>query len=263
MAKRIITSVVGLVLFFGVLFMGNAVFSAAVFIVSAIMLHEYYRSVGASVLCRAVGYVSAALIFACRYFGFDLYIGIILSICAFLLAMVSCHGKQNFKEVFASGFGTLFIALFMNTLIMNMEIYGVFGVFTVFLCAWMTDTGAYFCGRFFGRHKLAPEISPKKTVEGSIGGIITAVLACVIYLFAVNRTEAISGGDMEYIAIIVLAVVASVFSQLGDLITSAVKRDCGVKDFGNILPGHGGLLDRFDSVLFLSPFVYFLLLVLS
>ena len=121
----------------------------------------------------------------------------------------------------------------------------------------------FFCGRFFGRHKLAPEISPKKTVEGSIGGIITAVLACVIYLFAVNRTEAISGGDMEYIAIIVLAVAASVFSQLGDLITSAVKRDCGVKDFGNILPGHGGLLDRFDSVLFLSPFVYFLLLVLS
>ena len=134
-----------------------------------------------------------------------------------------------------------------------------FQFFFIFLFSWGADTGAYFTGTFLGKHKLAPEISPKKTVEGSIGGIITAVLlscACgFIYKYCFNV-------DVIFSGLCIYAVIFSVFGMIGDLFTSFIKRDCGIKDYGNIMPGHGGVLDRFDSVLFIAPF-YFLVTQIS
>ena len=124
-----------------------------------------------------------------------------------------------------------------------------------FIIAWATDTGAYFTGYFLGKHKLAPEMSPKKTIEGAIGGILVAVIATVVY-------GVILYGNYYLVGMIKYAIVGgagSVVSQIGDLAASCIKRDFGKKDYGTILPGHGGLMDRFDSVLFAAPYVLFMI----
>ena len=123
----------------------------------------------------------------------------------------------------------------------------IFGL--VFVAAWMCDVFAYFTGRFFGKHKLAPHLSPKKTVEGSIGGIIFAVLGCVLYGLIVSK---VSGLSARYLVLALLGLVLSVISQIGDLWASLIKREHGIKDYSRMLPGHGGVMDRFDSILAIS-----------
>ena len=125
----------------------------------------------------------------------------------------------------------------------------------------MADTGAYFAGHWFGKHKLAPEISPKKTVEGAVGGVITALVAVLVFscLFSVAATEVLGRPvEANYLRIVLVSPVLTVFSILGDLSASVLKRQYGVKDYGSIMPGHGGIMDRFDSVLFVLPAVYLL-----
>jgi len=130
----------------------------------------------------------------------------------------------------------------------------------VFLGAWVCDTFAYFVGKFFGKHKLIPEISPKKTVEGSIGGIVFTVISFVIFGLIVNL-----GFDahMSYLKLCIFAVVLSIISQFGDLIASAIKRQYNIKDYGNLFPGHGGILDRFDGVLLTAPTLFVLNMALG
>ena len=126
---------------------------------------------------------------------------------------------------------------------------GVYIFALVFVAAWMCDIFAYFTGRFFGKHKLAPHLSPKKTVEGSIGGIIFAILGCMLYGFAVSKA---SGLSANYLVLALLGLVLSIISQIGDLWASLIKREHGVKDYSRMLPGHGGVMDRFDSILAIS-----------
>ncbi len=122
----------------------------------------------------------------------------------------------------------------------------------VFIAAWTTDTFAYFTGFFFGKHKLCPKISPKKTVEGAIGGVTFCVIAFVIYGAVVSTAFDLAA---NYFGLGVVAVLMSVLAQCGDLLASVIKRTYGIKDYGKLFPGHGGVLDRFDSVLLLAPFL--------
>ena len=131
--------------------------------------------------------------------------------------------------------------------------YGKYFYLMIFIGAWMTDTFAYFTGRLLGKHKLIPEISPKKTVEGAIGGLVFCVIAFIAYALLYNNLWITH--DAEPLNVVVFAVVGlitSVVSMIGDLAMSAVKRRFDIKDYGQILPGHGGVLDRFDSVLAVS-----------
>ncbi len=123
----------------------------------------------------------------------------------------------------------------------------IFGL--VFVAAWMCDIFAYFTGRFFGKHRLAPHLSPKKTVEGSLGGILFAVLGCMLYGFIVERA---TGLNARYLVLALLGFTLSIISQIGDLWASLIKREHGVKDYSRMLPGHGGVMDRFDSILSIS-----------
>ncbi len=125
--------------------------------------------------------------------------------------------------------------------------------------AWICDTCAYFAGSMLGKHKLCPRLSPKKTVEGAVGGILGSVIVGIIfgYIFASSgNTDMTTGRSMFVFAVITL--VAAAFSQIGDLIASAIKRDRDIKDYGKVIPGHGGILDRFDSVIFITPLIFFL-----
>ena len=129
------------------------------------------------------------------------------------------------------------------------ELAGKFVYLIPFVFAWVTDTFAYFAGRFFGKHKLAPHLSPKKTVEGSIGGIVFAILGCMLYGFIVSFATDL---EARYLVLALLGFVLSIISQIGDLWASLIKREHGIKDYSQMLPGHGGVMDRFDSILAIS-----------
>lgn len=125
-------------------------------------------------------------------------------------------------------------------------------VFT-YMGSWIADSGAYFAGTFFGKHKLCPEISPKKTVEGLVGGAVTNALAFGIFAFLVNKISGVNSFNPFIYAVI--GIACCFLGLIGDLTASLIKRECGIKDYGNIMPGHGGAMDRFDSVIYVAPFM--------
>lgn len=262
MLQRILTSAVGLVIFFAAIFAGEAVFSIAVILLASVALCEVLKAIKCGKKISAV----CAGVFALIFFGTltgEEGVAQVVSIMLCMGAGVFLHTEYNYKEIYSAGFLADFIALFFGALLRLRIEFGTEAVFLVFLYAWGTDTGAYFAGKAFGRHKLIPKVSPKKTVEGAIGGILCSVLlSCVYLVFLKKTTDIQTVGGAGFIGMSILAVAASVLSQIGDLTASVIKRDCGVKDFGNILPGHGGIMDRFDSVVFIAPmvlyfFVYF------
>lgn len=153
------------------------------------------------------------------------------------------------------------IPLFFSTLLYSRELeFGLYNILFIFLCSWGTDTGGYIFGKLFGRHKLTPKISPKKTVEGALGGILSSITACTCLCYAIDIFDPTV--VVDYTALVIYSFIGSVFAILGDLIASIIKRNFNVKDFGKMIPGHGGIMDRFDSVLFSSPMLY-MMLVLS
>ena len=132
--------------------------------------------------------------------------------------------------------------------------YGFFFLLLTFLLAWASDIGAYGAGRLWGKHKLAVELSPNKTKEGALGGVCAAMLVSIVAFILVQLPVSLAEAAL-------LGLMASVVGQLGDLVASAIKRQTGVKDFGNLLPGHGGVLDRLDSFLLIAPLVYYVLVL--
>ncbi len=134
--------------------------------------------------------------------------------------------------------------------------YGIAMIIFCLLCSWLTDTGAYFAGTLFGKHKLSPRISPKKTIEGAIGGVVVCIaLTWAIAYLCTSIFGIIDGYTVKVGNLIILTAICSIISMIGDLSFSVVKRTYGVKDYGNIMPGHGGVLDRFDSFMFVAPCV--------
>lgn len=162
-------------------------------------------------------------------------------------AMVLSNGKVRFSLVAQAVLGTLYATVglsavgYLRILPDGAYIYGL-----AFVGAWVTDTMAYFTGVFFGKHKLCPAISPKKTVEGSLGGIVFCILGFMLYGFIMQRAFA---QTPNYLMLAIGGALSSVISQIGDLTASLIKREHGVKDFGKLMPGHGGVLDRFDSII--------------
>ena len=139
--------------------------------------------------------------------------------------------------------------------------HGKLLIWLAFISAFGCDTGAYFSGYFLGKNKLCPALSPKKTIEGSIGGIITALVLCLLYGLWINRFLPIAGVNVLLLCGLV-GFFGSILSQIGDLAASSIKRQVGIKDYGNLLPGHGGVLDRFDSVILTTPVLYYVMLFL-
>lgn len=176
------------------------------------------------------------------------------------------YGKDSavpFADVTAAVFGGLVFPLMLSCLL-RLRMVPYMGKILVFLplcISFGSDTFALFAGMLFGKHKLAPHVSPKKTVEGAVGGLVGGVLGTL--LLAVIGANVIRDAFMGYDHILIFGILGSVISQIGDLSFSVIKREFGVKDYGKLLPGHGGILDRFDSVTFVTPFVWLTLMVLG
>ena len=177
-----------------------------------------------------------------------------------LLIMLFNHKTIKFENIATCGCGAMIISASLSCIILIRGFFegyfpGIFMVVYTLFCAWFGDSGAYFVGTFFGKHKLCPEISPKKTVEGLIGGIITVGIVVTVQCLVYNLLLP-SEIKMNYAVLIPVGMLASGVGVLGDLSASVIKRQYDVKDFGNLIPGHGGILDRFDSVIFVAPFIY-------
>ncbi len=198
------------------------------------------------------------------YFGSPsefVYPVLLIYICVlFLIALVN-HTSITFSELCGTFFVSIFIPYTFSSLvrIISWE-NGACLVMLPLICSWLSDTFAYFTGIFFGKRKLAPAISPKKTVEGSIGGLIGASLGSVVFVLVCRTWFNFSPPIIPFA---VIGLVGGLISQFGDLCFSYIKREFGIKDYGKIFPGHGGVLDRFDSVLFAAPAVEVMLTILS
>jgi phosphatidate cytidylyltransferase len=171
-------------------------------------------------------------------------------------------GKQKilgFADVAAVFMSITYVAVSFTSMSLTRYMKnGVYVFVLVFVAAWMCDIFAYFTGRIFGRHKLAPHLSPKKTVEGSIGGILFAIFGCVLYGFIVERVTDLNA---NYVTLALIGFVLSIISQIGDLWASLIKREYGIKDYSQMMPGHGGIMDRFDSILAISTVLMALAMV--
>lgn len=182
----------------------------------------------------------------------------VVAICmmVILAVYVLTFPRYRSSQAITTVFGFFYLAVMLGFMYLTrMEHNGILTVWLIYISAWGADTAAYFVGRFLGKHKMAPILSPKKTVEGAIGGVVGAGLFGMLFNVLFDHQGAI----WQYFVICACGAVISIF---GDLTASAIKRDNGIKDYGNLIPGHGGILDRFDSVIFTAPVIYFLSLLL-
>lgn len=269
MKTRIISAVIGIILLSAVLYLHSTVIFNIVFAaISALMIYELFRAFEISgskfiMPLSACMAVSLAIIphFVDIGIVIRIYILVMLAYAAVCVAILLFRYKVlDIGRFCAASAYALLIAFAMSSLciieaasVSSRSDFRLENIVLVFCGAWLSDTGAYFVGTFFGKHKLCPDISPKKTIEGFIGGLVTNALLFMIigYIVTCYRGDAVP----DYLLLAVLGFVCSLLGILGDLLASFAKRRCGIKDFGNIMPGHGGALDRFDSVVFVAPFM--------
>ena len=182
-----------------------------------------------------------------------LFLGYLICLMAI---MVFAYPTYHADQLMAAYFGLFYVAVMLSYIYqIRIEVGGVFKVWIVFICAWGCDTCAYCVGMLIGKHKMAPVLSPKKSVEGGIGGIVGAALIGVLYALAINKWGGAGVGVAEFA---IIGAAGGAISQIGDLAASAIKRNYNIKDYGKLIPGHGGILDRFDSVIITAPLIYFL-----
>ena len=260
MKQRLISSFFGIIILMLVLLGNQQIFDVVVTLISAMAIYEVVCAVGLKKYKPMI--VLAALMPAAltivSYISQE-YISptIFLFIALFLIMMLFNHREYSFSKV------SLFITIstmislsFLHVIMVRRLGNENLDVLVVLIGSWITDTCAYFTGFFLGKHKLAPEISPKKTVEGSIGGVLGVILILVAYAYAIGNIMNVS---VNLVSVVIIGLVAGIVSQFGDLCASIIKREHNIKDFGNIMPGHGGVMDRFDSLLFVAPAVYYIL----
>ena len=272
MKTRIITAILAIVVILVpcLVFLHSFVLPLILGIFSAIAVYEIINATGGKnkVLLALSCITAAAIPFA---FHFNIEIPFmpvaIIYILAYLIIMVPMHRITKFNDVITALFATVAVPCSLSIFVLLRDTYisqpdrfskstGVFLILLAMFCAWMTDTFAYFTGKFLGKHKLCPNVSPNKTIEGAVGGVIGNMIASSI-MFIIFDKFFFTVHTLALWQIIIISAILSVISMFGDLSASLIKRNHGIKDFGNIFPGHGGVMDRIDSCLFVLPALYF------
>ena len=239
---RLLSGIVLVLVAFLTINCGGYVLLATLLCVSLIGMQELYRAMHV----RKEGFGALELV---SYAGV-LLIYLVLIMCVY----VFCYPAYQAGQIMAAFFGIVYVGVMLSYIYQTRMLPGgQFHVWLIFLCSWGCDTCAYCVGVLIGKHKMAPVLSPKKSIEGAVGGVAGAVLLGVIYAFFTK------GGMVEYG---IICGVGALISMVGDLAASAIKRNQGIKDYGKLIPGHGGILDRFDSVIFTAPVIYYLSLFL-
>ena len=262
--QRLISGVILVILALLFITHGGYLLLTVLGIISIIGLYEFYKvfQIEKS-LPGLFGYLAAVLFYLNLAFDFIpdimLFVMAVLILC--MCSFVFCYPKFHANQVIAAFFGVFYVAVMLSCIYRTRCLAGGYWlVWLIFLCSWGCDTCAYCVGMLIGKHKMTPKLSPKKTIEGGVGGVAGAFLLTILYGFLFRGYM---NADLSYILVMAcISAAGALLSMVGDLAASAVKRNFDIKDYGKLIPGHGGIMDRFDSVIFTAPVIYYLSLYL-
>lgn len=262
---RLISGIILVILAIVIVGAGGSILFAVNGAISMVGLFELYRVLKIERTPLAViGYLACAVYYGLIWFdGHEfvtlMAIGVLMCLMSFY---VFTFPKYKTEEITAAFFGVFYVAVMLSYLYQVRQMPdGGYLVWLVFFSSWGCDTCAYCAGKLFGRHKMTPVLSPKKTIEGAVGGVAGSAVLGYLYagLFGQNMMEVTN----PCLACALACGVAAMISQVGDLAASAIKRNHQVKDYGHLIPGHGGILDRFDSMIFTAPAIYLVITLLG
>ncbi len=257
---RLASGVVLVALALVLILMGGDVLLASLFLISLTGMYELYRVFQVEKNAVGItGYLAAALFYAhLKYAFLPDSVALVMGVLICLMSVyVFSYPKYRTEQILASFFGVFYVAVMLSCIYQTrMLARGSYIVWLIFLCSWGCDTCAYCVGVLFGKHKMSPKLSPKKSVEGAFGGVIGSMLLTLLYGFMFR--DAMQIATRELFLLSAISGTGALISMVGDLAASAVKRNYEIKDYGTLIPGHGGILDRFDSVIFTAPVVYYL-----
>ncbi|MCI8610192.1 MAG: phosphatidate cytidylyltransferase [Firmicutes bacterium] len=253
MKTRIISACVMLPLLI-LVYLGGYWLMGAAILVAAMGIHELYHGFEATGVkpCKPIGFASIAGLYAIHILAPENQTLLLfwMAVCVMACLLYGFNVEERkIEDMTSTLLGIMYVVFFSyHIVLIDQSVHRIL-IWLVFLAAFGTDVMAYFTGMALGKHKLCPKLSPKKSIEGAVGGTISSMVFCGLFgYFLVD-------GMLWQCAVIGLS--GSIAAQLGDLSASAIKRQMGIKDYGNLIPGHGGILDRFDSVLFTAPFIYY------
>ena len=257
----ILFPLVVILLIFGNIYVVDAVFA----VVALLAMNEYFNAFKEKANpVKWIGYIACILIAFIHLIPVDkvitiLGIGLPVVFLLLFLQVIITNMKTSYNDIAITFFGICYIVVFMLflPLLIGKE-NGRTLIWYVMLPAWGTDVFAYIFGKLMGKHKFS-KVSPNKSIEGCIGGAIGAIILCLICTYVINTVTEL---NISYTIIILISFVLSIIGQIGDFAASSIKRYVGIKDYSNLIPGHGGMLDRIDSVIFIAPFAYFLLMII-
>lgn len=256
---RLISGIVLVLAALVLIITGGDVLLVSTLIISYIGMYELYRIFQVEKeLPGILGYLAATGYYVNLRFQVipDMMMLILGLLLLLMFVYVFTYPKYKTEQIMAAFFGVFYVAVMLSFIYqIRMTETGAYTVWLVFLCSWGCDTCAYCVGVLFGKHKMSPKLSPKKSVEGAIGGVVGAALLTVIYGMIFKDAM-----EMNLTHIWILAAISAVgalISMVGDLTASAIKRNYGIKDYGTLIPGHGGIMDRFDSVIVTAPIIYY------
>lgn len=256
MKQRIITAIIALIIFVPIVLYGHTPFLLLAYFLATVGLYEMVRMF--SHKGTKIQFIITLPFLWYILFPFEnAYIGNEQALVIYMIflfgSMVFSKNKFTFDEAARLLISLIYISTSVMYLVHIRETGLSYLLFVLFII-WTTDSGAYFAGRFFGKRKLWPAISPNKTIAGAVGGIVLSIFVAIVF-------QLIAPLDFSYTIVILFAILISVVGQIGDLVASAIKRHYDIKDYGSIFPGHGGVLDRLDSVLFVSLILFCLQLL--
>lgn len=265
---RVLSAIVLVIIALATILPGGAVLAVTLYVISLIGFTELTKACGIRTdnkICslEIMGFFVVTCYYLLLYFAQTptyFMIAVILFLIALMFVYVFNFPKCNANQVMSTYFSLIYCPVMLSFVFLTRELEnGIYLVWMIFICSWISDTCAYLVGVIFGKHKLAPVLSPKKSIEGALGGVFGAGIVGAIFGYYL---DSVLGGNRYIILLFIVGCIGSVISQVGDLAASAIKRNHEIKDYGKLIPGHGGIMDRFDSVIFTAPMTYFLIILL-
>ena len=257
---RLLSGIVLVILALVMIIGGGNILLFSSLAISCIGMYELYRVFKLEKTILAVISYLIAILYYCNLnwkWVTDPMLLVMACLILMMFAYVFSYPKYEAKQLMVAFFGLFYVAVMLSYVYqIRMLENGLFLAFLVFICSWGCDTCAYCVGVLIGKHKMAPVLSPKKSIEGAIGGVLGTALLTVIYLNIFRSWMAIETKSIVILAVI--AAIAGLISMVGVLAASAIKRNYDIKDYGKLIPGHGGILDRFDSMIITAPIIYYL-----
>lgn len=263
MKTRLISGIILVILALAVIMTGGYLLATVLLFLSLIAFRELTKAckladdgkLNGMEVIGCLGIITFYIVTAVEKNSRYMLLTLIIILMAYMCLYVFSFPKYRAEQIMSSYFCVVYAPVMLSFIYSVRELkYGEYLVWLIFISSWACDTCAYAVGMLFGKHKLAPVLSPKKSIEGAIGGVVGAMIVGALYAHFIVAPGI--GGQILFWVFVLISAIGAVVSQIGDLAASAIKRNYGIKDYGKLIPGHGGVMDRFDSVIFTAPVIY-------